>query len=173
MSATLTSSGIQFSDSTVQTTAGLPLTGGTMSGQLNLPTICVAGGNSLSAYRQYKHNFTGSTSGGSINLLYNTGSYDDIFFIMTVFAYHSGRSYQMFQGVWGGYGVNFTQTNGGGVFSLTTTASNSAGGPSNLSPGYNYLQINWPSMAYAPGTYIYSQFYGYGGLASVNGTLYT
>ena len=105
MTVQLTSSGIQFSDSTSQTTAALPLTGGTMSGQLSLPTIRVGGGNALSAYRQYKHSFTGSTSGGAVNLLYNTGSYDDIFFIMTVIAYHSGRSYQMFQGVWGGYGV--------------------------------------------------------------------
>jgi hypothetical protein len=172
MAATLTSSGIQFSDSTVQTTAGLPLTGGTMSGQLNLPTIKVSSGFGLNNYRQYKHTFTGSTSGGAVNLLYNTGSYDDIFFLMTVFAYHSGRSYQMFQGVWGGYGNNFSQTNGGGIFTLTTTSSNSAGGPSNLSAGYNYLQINWGSLAYPPGTTIYAQFYGYGGLSAVNGTLY-
>ena len=172
MAATLTSTGITFNDSTTQTTAAIPLTGGNMTGPLVLNSLISAPGN-ISGYRQYYYSFGGSTAGGTVNLMYNTNSYDDVMFTCNLIAYHSGRSYQMWKGYWGGYGANFSQTNGGGMFSMTTTSSNSAGGPSNLSSGYQYLQISYPAYTYAPATYIWMQFYGYGGVAPVVGTLYS
>jgi hypothetical protein len=171
MAAILTSTGVTFSDNTTQSTAALPLVGGTMSGPLVLNSLTSGLGN-ISGYRQYYYNFYGGTSGGSLNLCYNTGSYDDVLFTANLIAYHSGRSYQMWKGVWGGYGANFSQTNGGGMFSMTTNSSNSAGGPSNLSAGYQYLQLNWGAYIYGPYTTIWMQFYGYGGVAPVVGTLY-
>jgi len=172
MSAILTSTGVTFSDSTTQSTAALPLTGGTMSGSLSLTNINANNGVQSATYKQYTHGFTAAQAGGSLNLMYNNNSYSDVHFYMTLIGYHSGRSYQSWSGVFGGYGANFGGTGGGGAFSLSTTSSNSGGGSSNLTSGYNYLNLSWSTLTAPGGMSVYMQIYGSSGIAIVNGTLY-
>tara|TARA_B110000503_G_scaffold132154_1_gene207777 strand:+ start:1328 stop:1843 length:516 start_codon:yes stop_codon:yes gene_type:complete len=171
MAAVLTNTGITFSDSTTQSTAALPLTGGTMTGDLSLYRLRA---NSGVGILQYFHSFTGTTSATSVNLLYNTGSYDDIHFQINVIGYHSGRSYQRWEGVWGGYGLSTSAAQGGGIFSLSCTPTQgSGGGVGNLAAGYNYLQLSYGAQAYAPGTYVWLTMYKAFSCAAVVGTLYT
>ena len=169
MAAVLTNTGVTFSDSTTQSTAALPLTGGTMTGDLGLYRLRATSGVAM---LQYYHNFTDTLSANSINLLYNTSSYDDIHFQLNLISYHSGRSYQRWEGVWGGYGLT-ASSYGGGIYTLSCTSSNAGGGSSNLTSGYNYLSISKGSQSNQPGTTIWMTMYKGFSCATVVGTLYT
>jgi len=171
MSEILTNTGLTFPDTTTQSTAAVPLTGGTMTGQLNYPTLITV--NGLNQTRQYSNSFSAAQAGGSLNIMYNTGSYADIHFYMALVSYHSGRSYQAWKGVFGGYGLASTLVGGGGAFSISTTASNSAGGTNSLSAGYNYLQVSWSALTAIGNTTVRMVIYNYNGVGVVNGSLFT
>jgi hypothetical protein len=138
-------SGIVFPDSTSQTTKAIEVTGGrlqnslVMTGLRSQPNFTndraphpVEQG--IGRVRQYSYNWNATTTSGSIDLIKNTGSYADIHCFCYVIAYHSGRSYQMWEGVWGGYGNQLTSIGGGGGFGISMV-SNGA--------GFNTLRLSW------------------------------
>lgn len=137
--------GITFPDSTSQSTKAIEVTGGRLTNSLvmnglrsdpnftnnNAPHPIKYG---AARVRQYSYNWQATAQNGSIDLIRNTGSYGDIHCFCYVIGYHSGRSYQMWEGVWGGYGQQLTAIGGGGAFSLST--------PSSVA-GYSTLRLSW------------------------------
>jgi hypothetical protein len=160
MASSLQTSTVTFPDNTTQSTACMPITGGQFTNLVSLRSQTSGGGQYK--YRQYVHNFTGSASGGTMNLMSNTDSYGDVHFMLTLVAYHSGRSYQSWQGVFGGYGANFSGTGGSGSFSLGVSGS-----------AYGTLQVSWGNIGYAPSTYIGMQIFSDPRITVINGTLYS
>jgi len=160
--AILTSTGIQFSDGT-QTTAGLPLTGGTLSGALRQQYLKVYNGTGYGAdtvrnVRMYDYSYSQSSS-AAMSLITNSNSYDDVVFQLIAITYHGSIGYSMFMGSFGGYGNSIKVWNAG----TSTLSSISAG------TGYNTLQITC-SVASAS-IYLSMIIYGHNPVTVVNGTL--
>ena len=164
MSASLTSSGITFSDSTTQSTAAVPLTGGQLSGQLVLKHLV---SRTVPVY-QWSHQWTHSTtSGTSIDLLYNTGSYSDIHFMMVLHSRTGSNGFYIWSGIFGGYGAQYSQKTqlANSQFSLSYT---------NISAGYGKISIvNNSALSSSQGMEAMALLYTTEGCGVYNGTLYS
>jgi len=163
MSATLTSSGISFSsDSTSQSSAGVPPSGGTMSGIVTMPSLIAANG----FCRQWAHNWTQSvTAGTTVDILYNTGSYSDVHFMLILYARTGSNGFYMWDGIFGGYGGQYgLRTNtGGSDFTLAWTE---------LSAGYAKISIrNAGTLSSSQGMSAVAYFYNSEGVAAYVGTI--
>ena len=135
MAITLTSSGITFSDSTVQSSAGVPITGGQLSGNITLKHLV---SRTVPVY-QWSHAWTHPSAANSyVDLLYNTGSYSDIHFMMVLHSRTGINGFYIWSGIFGGYGGQYSQkaATGSGQFSLTWT---------NISAGYGKISIVNPN----------------------------
>ena len=163
MSATLTSSGISFSsDSSSQSSAGVPPGGGTMSGMITMPSLIAANG----FCRQWAHNWTQSvTAGTTIDLLYNTGGYSDIHFMLILYARTGSNGFYMWDGIFGGYGGQYglRTRSGGRNFTLLWTE---------LSPGLAKISIRNPgTLSSSQGMSAVAYFYNYEGVGAYVGTI--
>jgi hypothetical protein len=164
MSATLTSSGITFSDSTTQASAGVPLTGGSLSGNLTLKHLV---SRTVPVY-QWSHAWTHpSASNSYVDLLYNTGSYSDIHFMMVLHSRTGSNGFYIWSGIFGGYGGQYTQKVqlSNSTFSLSWT---------NISAGYGKISIvNNSTLASNQGMEAMALLYTTEGCGVYNGTLYS
>jgi hypothetical protein len=169
MSEILTSTGLTFPDSSNQNTAGVPLTGGTLTGALYQTYLRVFNGN-LSPGANYNANdmrnittwdYNGTIS-SQISLLTTRNAYDDAIIQLAYIGYHSSISYTLYWITFGGYGIN-TQLVGGSA-DLTISCDNST------SPGYGTLKVT-PSTT--TGCYLGAIIYGKNPVTAVNGTLHT
>ena len=164
MSASLTSSGITFSDSTTQSTAAVPLTGGQLSGQLTLKHLV---SRTVPVY-QWSHAWTHpNTANSYVALLYNTGSYSDIHFMFILHSRTGSNGFYMWSGIFGGYGAQYSQkaATGSGQFTLSWT---------NLSAGYGKISIVNPSaLSSNQGMEAMALLYTNEGCGVYNGTLYS
>jgi hypothetical protein len=164
--AQLTSTGITFSDSSVQSSTGLPVAGGTFSG---MPTLThLVSGNGQAIIRQYNHSWTyASTAGGTVDLMYNTGSYSDIHFILFLHTSTGSNGFYIWEGIFGGYGAQYTQRaqTGNGQFNLTRTET---------STGFAKISITTSGTLPSIGgtQYAMALITNTEGVAALNGTFY-
>jgi hypothetical protein len=165
MAATLTSTGLTFSDSTTQSTAAVPLTGGQLTGNLVLKHLV---SRTVPVY-QWSHKWTHPNASNSyVDLLYNTGSYSDIHFMMVLHSRTGSNGFYMWSGIFGGYGGQYSQkvqvSNSG--FSLTWT---------NISAGYGKISIvnNYDLSSSNQGMEAMALLYTTEGCGVYNGTLYS
>jgi hypothetical protein len=133
MSTILNSSGLTFPDSTTQSTTGIPLTGNVTldSGvaisqqalNINVPggTWSGTANGGQKNIRQWYATWS-QPSNTTYDMISTTGSYEDCPFILVTSCYHSGISYQMWEGVFGGYGLSSTGY-GSGAFSLSCSST--------------------------------------------------
>jgi hypothetical protein len=163
MSATLTSSGISFSsDSSSQSSAGVPPGGGTMSGIVTMPSLIAANG----FCRQWSHSWTHSTTANtSVDLLYNTGGYSDVHFMLILYARTGSNGFYMWDGIFGGYGGQYgLRTNSGD--SIFTLAYTDFGG------GYGKISVkNTGTLPSSQGMSAVAYFYNHEGVAAYVGTI--
>jgi hypothetical protein len=173
MSATLNSTGVSFSDSTSQTTAGIPLTGGTPTGTVIMPQLKVFNGNTspgsnynandMRNIRQWYWSATMSAN-STYDLVSNSNAYDDVTFQLILVGYSGYIIYPMWWGCFGGYGINYTSMGSGGgpYYSLTT---------SSISSGYSKLQITVGSVnGGSAGVYLSMTVYGKNPITPINGS---
>jgi hypothetical protein len=117
-----------------------------------------AGASGRAKLRTYSHYGT-LASGGTVNLFRNTGIYDDLQYIMTVTAFHSGRTYRIAWGTIGGYGHNQTTEGTGSNFSSRTVETGKQG-------------LTWSqSSGYTATYYISGLIFGGAGVGVDNGTV--
>lgn len=172
MAAILNSTGVSFSDSTSQTTAAIPLTGGTPSGTVIMPQLKVFNGNTspssnynandMRNIRQYYWSPT-MLANTTYDLMVNTNAYDDVTFQMIIVAYSGYILYPMYVGCFGGYGINYSNLGGGTLYPLQVTQT---------SPGYQKLQIAAGNMnGGAAGVNISMLIFGKNPVTVINGTL--
>jgi hypothetical protein len=172
MAATLNSTGVSFSDSTSQTTAGIPLTGGTPTGTITMPQLKVFNGNTspgsnynandMRNIRQWYWS-TSMAANTTYDLVSNTNAYDDVTFQMTIVAYSGYILYPLYWGCFGGYGINYTNLGGGTLYPLQVTQ---------ISPGYQKLQIAAGSMNGGSASInISMMIFGKNPITVINGTL--
>lgn len=119
-------------------------------------------GGSQRKIRTYEYAYSHAQNTG-INLMYNSSAYTDVHFILTLEGFHSGRSYQMWQGVFGGYGGNFISTGGGGSFTLAVQ---------DLDTGRKYLRINAGALTITSTNYVAMTIFGDADIVVVNGSMY-
>lgn len=162
MSATLTSSGITYSDSTSQSSAGVPPSGATMSGIVTMTSLIAANG----FCRQWAHTWTHPiTANTSVDILYNTGSYSDVHFMLILYARTGSNGFYMWDGIFGGYGGQYgLRTNSGdSIFSLTWTE---------ISPGYAKIALkNTGTLPSSQGMSAVAYFYNSEGVGAYVGTI--
>ena len=81
-----------------------------------IPNAFSFGGGSTShgRIRQY-HYGVAMSAGTTVALLQNTSAHTDIQFLYWIEAYHSGRTYRVGLGNFGGYGLSTTSTTYGGL----------------------------------------------------------
>jgi hypothetical protein len=172
MSATLNSTGLSFSDSTSQTTAAIPLTGGTPSGTVTMSGLRVFNGNTspgsnynandMRNIRQYYWTTT-MLANTTYDLVSNTNAYDDVTFQMIIVAYSGYILYPLYLGCFGGYGINYTNVGGGTLYPLQV---------SSIGTGYQKLQIAAGNMnGGQAGVNISMTIYGKNPVTVINGTL--
>jgi hypothetical protein len=97
------------------------------------------------------------------NLMYNNSSYTDVHFIFTLEGFHSGRTYGMWAGVFGGYGANWTQLGYSGGISPSQVF---------LDTGRYYFGIDVGNLTIDPGVYMHMTIFGDSGVSLVNGAWY-
>ena len=119
-------------------------------------------GGSQRQIRTYEYTYSHVQNTG-VNLIYNSSAYTDVHFMLTLEGFHSGRSYQMWQGTFGGYGGNFISTGGSGSFSLTVQ---------DLDAGRRYLRINAGALTITSINYVAMTIFGDAGVVVVNGSMY-
>ena len=169
--AALTGTTVNFSDSTSQTTSGIPLTGGTPSGTVIMPQLRVFNGNTspssnynandMRNIRQWYWSPT-MLANTTYDLVSNTNAYDDITFQMIIVAYSGYILYPMYWGCFGAYGINYTNLGGGTLYPLQVTQT---------SPGYQKLQIAAGNMnGGAAGVNISMTIYGKNPVTAINGS---
>lgn len=112
--------------------------------------------------RTYEHSYS-HPQNTTIDLMYNTDPYTDVHFTLTLEGFHSGRSYQMWQGTFGGYGANFISTGGSGSFTLQNAG---------LDTGRSYLRISAGALTVTSTNFIAMTIYGDSNITIVNGSLY-
>ena len=137
------------------------LSGDTFTGATYLHSLNVSGG-SQRRIRTYEHVYQHPQNTG-INLIYNSSAYTDVHFMLTLEGFHSGRSYQMWQGVFGGYGGQFITIGGGGGFTLQNAT---------LDTGRAYLRISAGGLTQTSTNYVAMTIFGDAGITIVNGSLY-
>lgn len=99
----------------------------------------------------------------TVNLLYNTGSYEDVNFTFTLVAFHSSISYQMWTGTFGGYGQSWTGY-GSGACTL---------GTSSVTAGLSYLRTSFGALTGGTATcYAQMTIYGDAPIQPIIGGLY-
>jgi hypothetical protein len=166
MAAILTSTGIIFSDSTTQINAGVPVGGGTMSGTPNL--INLTSNNGQTVIKQWSYSWTHPTTSGSyVDLVYNTGSYSDIHFILFLHSRTGANGFYIWEGIFGGYGGQYSQRaqTGNSGFNLAFT---------NISAGFGKISIvNNYSITSNQGMEATALFTNTEGVAAYNGTIYS
>ena len=164
--AQLTSTGITFSDSSVQSSTGMTQGGGTFSG---IPTLThLVSGNGQAIIRQYNHSWTyASTAGGTVDLMYNTGSYSDIHFILFLHTSTGSNGFHIWEGIFGGYGAQYSQRaqTGNGQFNLTWTELNAGNAKISITTTGTLPQAG--SIQYAMALITNTE-----GVAALNGTFY-
>jgi hypothetical protein len=126
---------ITFPDSTVQSTTGLMLTDNPIQpvkdSVLELNSINVQG-DGANNIQQWSHSWT-MTNNTTTWILYNTGSYSDIHFILTAQMNASSYFFGVWTGTFGGYGAQYGQrANINGGISLSYQE---------LSPGFGRIGI--------------------------------
>lgn len=97
------------------------------------------------------------------NLMYNNSAYTDVHFIFTMEGFHSGRTYGMWAGVFGGYGSNWTQLGYSGGISPSQVG---------LDAGRNYFGIDVGNTTIDPYVYMHMTVFGDSGVSLVNGAWY-
>jgi hypothetical protein len=121
MTTQLNSSGLTFSaDSTTQTTAALPATGGSMTGYMKNTGWRVY--NSSASIHTYWDTWqlSSNSSGQTRNLFGNAGGYSDVHFHLYLRINTSNYQFNAYSGVVGGYGGQYSQrgANNGNFFDL-------------------------------------------------------
>ena len=136
--------------------------GDTASGKINLFSHNVSAGTQR-RIRTYEYVYS-HPQNTRVDLMYNNSAYTDVHFTLTLEAFHSGRSYQMWQGCFGGYGGNFITTGGSGGFALQNNG---------LDTGRAYLSLYTGALTNGVAeVYISMTIYGDTGITLVNGGLY-
>ena len=125
------------------------------------PNVFSFGGGSTShgRIRQY-HYAVAMNAGTTVALLQNTGAHTDIQFLYWIEAYHSGRTYRVGIGNFGGYGLSTQSATYGGL-DISVTA---------VSTGIKRLDFA-ASSSFATTAYIGMLIFGDGGLTVHNGTI--
>jgi hypothetical protein len=165
MSAILTASGIQFSDSTTQTSAGVPFAGGTMSGLINMQSLI----SRNVPVKQWSYHWTQpNANGSSVDMLYNTGSYSDIAFQFFLNTRTGSNGFFVWTGIFGGYGGNYNQrvALANTAFSLTFTSISSGYGKISVTNNYDLTSSNQGMEAMA-------LIFTTEGVGAYNGTIYS
>ena len=135
--------------------------GGTLTGTLNLNSLNVQGGQRK--IRTWEWNNASLNQNTNTNLIYNSSSYTDVHFLLTLEGFHSGRSYAMYAGTFGGYGLNHQLIGG------STSCSLSVG---THSTGKKYLRASTSSLTGGSGTFhFHMTIYGDSGITVVNGAM--
>lgn len=165
--ATLTSTGLTFSDSTTQSTQGIPLTGGTVTGKVVLPYIKVnntSGVAIMRNIRQWNWSYTHPQS-TSMYYVQNSNSYDDVTFQLNIVSYSGYILYGTLLGTFGGYGMSYT-TYGNAFSYYTPICDNSS------SPGYGKFGLSLASVygGYA-GVNVSLTIFGKNPITAINGTI--
>jgi len=137
------------------------LAGDVFTGATYLHSLNVSGG-SQRRIRTYEYTYEHPQNTG-INLMYNSSAYTDVHFILTLEGFHSGRSYQMWQGVFGGYGAQFTSVGGNGSFTLQNVP---------LDTGRAYLQISAGGLTVTSTNFVAMTIFGDTAITVVNGGMY-
>jgi hypothetical protein len=162
--AVLTSSGIQFSDSTTQTTAGIPLTGGTMTNTLVQTALKVynSGQYTAASMRNVRVWAMTSSLGAGLpgNLITNTNAYDDVFFMLFTQSFHSSIGYKHTYGSFGGYGIS------------TFSPNSSSGSISVVSAGAGYGTLRLDYTGYSGSGQYCMLIFGNNPITVNQGTLY-
>lgn len=135
--------------------------GDTASGKINLFSHNISSG-SQRRIRTYEYTYS-HPQNTRIDLMYNASAYTDVHFTLTLEGFHSGRSYQMWQGCFGGYGANFVTTGGSGGFTLQNNG---------LDTGRAYLSIYAGALSITSTNYVAMTIYGDSDIVIVNGALY-
>jgi hypothetical protein len=135
--------------------------GDTATGKIGLFSHNVSTGTQR-RIRTYEHAYQHAQN-TTVNLMYNTSSYTDVHFTLTLEGFHSGRSYQMWQGCFGGYGANFITTGGSGGFSLQNVG---------IDAGRAYLAISAGALTTTSSNFVAITIYGDSDITIVNGALY-
>lgn len=135
--------------------------GDTFTGATNLYSHNVSSG-SQRRIRTYEYIYSHAQN-TTVNLMYNASAYTDVHFTLTLEGFHSGRSYQMWQGSFGGYGANFVTTGGSGSFGLQNVG---------LDTGRAYLAISAGALTITSTNYVAMTIYGDSDIVIVNGGLY-
>ena len=165
--ATLTSTGLTFSDSTTQSTQGIPLTGGTVTGRVALPYIKVnntSGVATMRNVRQWNWSYTHAQN-TSMYYVQNSNSFDDVTFQLNIVSYSGYILYGTVLGAFGGYGINYT-TYGGAFNSYTPICDNSS------NPGYGRFGLSLGGIySGQAGVNVSLTIFGKNPITAINGTL--
>jgi len=133
--------------------------GDTMTGNLDLTSLNVQGAQKR--IRTWEWNGATLNQNSTYNLVYNSSSYADVQFILTLEGFHSGRSYAMYAGVFGGYGAQFQLIGG----STACTISQAPQGT-----GTAYLTANTTGLTGGSGSFsIHMTIFGDAPVTAVNG----
>jgi hypothetical protein len=134
------------------------IAGGTMAGALELTTLRVGGAQSRIRTWHWAVSLNQNTR---YNLMYNSSAYTDVQFILTFEGFHSGRSYGMYSGLFGGYGSNWTTL--GASTSVTPSLVD-------LDAGRRYFGIDTGGLTGGSGFfYMHMTIFGDSPIALVNG----
>jgi hypothetical protein len=135
--------------------------GDTFSGATYLYSHNVSAG-SQRRIRTYEYQYSHAQN-TTVDLMYNSSAYTDVHFMLTLEGIHSGRSYQMWQGIFGGYGAQFTAIGGGGSFTLQNATKDA---------GRAYLRISAGALSITSTNYVAMTIFGDADITIVNGSLY-